>query len=381
MIGAGALGCEYLKMFSLMGMGLKNTEKGQVMVTDDDQIEVSNLNRQFLFRKENVGQPKSMTAVNASIQMNNQFNSVGYKLRTCEENEQFFNDDFWEGLDFVVNAVDNVKARLYTDSRCVFYHKPLFESGTLGTKCNSQVVLPKLTQSYGETNDPKEEEIPICTLKNFPHTIEHTIQWGRDLFEGIFVDGPSSVKQFVQNPSQYVSELVKQSNNKFGMIRGKLETVKELLEIMEDPENRQKGVVDFSRRLFEHIFFNQILELQTNFPQDHKTEEGQLFWSGPKRYPDVQKYSEMDQMHKLFVGSCSNILLDILFNEKNSLNMDQAASMACQSPIKQYVPKKLKLSGNNQEQEMFNDEDEEVAKKLISEMSNKQVNIKDTFNL
>jgi len=55
MIGAGALGCEYLKIFSLMGMGLKTTEKGQVMVTDDDQIEVSNLNRQFLFRKENVG--------------------------------------------------------------------------------------------------------------------------------------------------------------------------------------------------------------------------------------------------------------------------------------------------------------------------------------
>ena len=115
------------------------------MVTDDDQIEVSNLNRQFLFRKENVGQSKSMTAVNASIQMNPEFNSTGYKLRTCEDNEEFFNDDFWEGLDFVVNAVDNVKARLYTDSRCVFYHKPLFESGTLGTKCNSQVVLPKLT--------------------------------------------------------------------------------------------------------------------------------------------------------------------------------------------------------------------------------------------
>lgn len=175
MIGAGALGCEYLKMFSLMGLGLKSTEKGQVMVTDDDQIEVSNLNRQFLFRKENVGQAKSITAVNAVSQMNGEFNAQGFKLRTYEDNETFFNDQFWESLDFVVNAVDNVKARLYTDSRCVFYHKALFESGTLGTKCNSQVILPNLTQSYGETNDPKEEEIPICTLKNFPYQIEHTI--------------------------------------------------------------------------------------------------------------------------------------------------------------------------------------------------------------
>ena len=58
-------------------------------------------------------------------------------MRVGPDNEEFFNDDFWEGLDFVVNALDNVKARMYVDSRCVFYRKPLFESGTLGTKCNS----------------------------------------------------------------------------------------------------------------------------------------------------------------------------------------------------------------------------------------------------
>jgi len=43
MVGAGALGCEYLKMFALLGMG---TDKaGKVTVTDDDNIEISNLNR------------------------------------------------------------------------------------------------------------------------------------------------------------------------------------------------------------------------------------------------------------------------------------------------------------------------------------------------
>lgn len=44
MIGAGALGCEFLKIFALMGLGLKDNN-GKVTVTDDDQIEVSNLNR------------------------------------------------------------------------------------------------------------------------------------------------------------------------------------------------------------------------------------------------------------------------------------------------------------------------------------------------
>ncbi len=43
MIGAGALGCEYVKAFALMGIGC--SESGKVTVTDNDNIEVSNLNR------------------------------------------------------------------------------------------------------------------------------------------------------------------------------------------------------------------------------------------------------------------------------------------------------------------------------------------------
>ena len=60
----------------------------------------------------------------------------------------------------------------------------MVDSGTLGTKANSQVVIPFETESYGSSRDPPEESIPICTLKNFPNKIEHTIQWARDLFEG-----------------------------------------------------------------------------------------------------------------------------------------------------------------------------------------------------
>jgi len=53
-----------------------------------------------------------------------------------------FDDDFFEGLDMVCAALDNVEARLYLDQRCLFYHKPMLESGTLGTKGHSQVGAP-----------------------------------------------------------------------------------------------------------------------------------------------------------------------------------------------------------------------------------------------
>ena len=87
----------------------------------------------------------------------------------------------------VCTALDNVDARLYVDSKCLFHHKPLLESGTLGTKGNTQVVVPRLTEHYGATRDPPEKSIPVCTLKNFPNKIEHTLQWARDWFCAVSV--------------------------------------------------------------------------------------------------------------------------------------------------------------------------------------------------
>ena len=59
MVGAGALGCELLKSYALMGIGVE----GKLIVTDMDTIELSNLNRQFLFRLNNIGQLKSECAI------------------------------------------------------------------------------------------------------------------------------------------------------------------------------------------------------------------------------------------------------------------------------------------------------------------------------
>lgn len=67
-VGCGALGCEYLKNFALLGVG--TGAQGGIVVTDNDRIEISNLNRQFLFREKNVGQPKSVAAAHAAHVMN-----------------------------------------------------------------------------------------------------------------------------------------------------------------------------------------------------------------------------------------------------------------------------------------------------------------------
>jgi ubiquitin-activating enzyme E1 len=148
-VGAGALGCEFLKNFAMTGLGCG--EEGKITITDMDNIEKSNLSRQFLFRNKHVGKEKSKTAAKVITKMNEQIKINSLLEKVAPETENVFNDEFWESLDFVVNAVDNVNARLYVDSRCVYFRKPLLESGTLGTKANTQVVYPFLTETYGSS--------------------------------------------------------------------------------------------------------------------------------------------------------------------------------------------------------------------------------------
>jgi molybdopterin/thiamine biosynthesis adenylyltransferase len=52
-VGSGAIGCEMLKNFAMMGIGCG--QDGRIYVTDMDSIEKSNLNRQFLFRSWDIG--------------------------------------------------------------------------------------------------------------------------------------------------------------------------------------------------------------------------------------------------------------------------------------------------------------------------------------
>ena len=194
-VGAGAIGCELLKNFAMMGLGA--SPEGKIYVTDMDHIERSNLNRQFLFRSGDVQQPKSSVAARAAKVMNPDLNIEAHENRVGSATEEIYDDDFFENLDGVANALDNIESRAYMDERCIRYRLPLLESGTLGTMGNTQVVIPDLTESYSSSRDPPETSIPICTLKNFPNQIEHTLQWARDLFEGTFTQVPQSALQYI----------------------------------------------------------------------------------------------------------------------------------------------------------------------------------------
>ncbi len=191
------------------------------------------------------------------------------------------------------------------DRRCVYYHKPLIESGTLGTKGNVQPVIPWLTESYSSTQDPPEKSIPICTLRNFPNAIEHTLQWARDMFEGIFSNPATAGIDFLKDQENYIQRVMKlQGSQPYE----ELMTVYKAL-VEERPKTIQE-CVRWARLHFQELYHNSIEQLLYNFPKDQLTSSGVPFWSGPKRCPHSLKFSTDNPTH--LGNNQLNILLKIV---------------------------------------------------------------------
>ena len=300
LVGAGAIGCEMLKNWAMIGLG--TGPNGKITVTDMDSIEKSNLNRQFLFRPKDVGGMKSDCAARAVQQMNPDLEGkiVTLKDRVGPDTEHIFSEEFWGDLDGVTNALDNVEARTYVDRRCVFFHKPLLESGTLGTKGNTQVVLPRITESYSSSQDPPEQSFPMCTLRSFPNKIEHTIAWARELFESSFVKPAETVNLYLSQPN-YIDTTLKQGGNE-----------KATLEMLVDYLKNERALtfedcVQWGRMLFEKQYNNAIQQLLFNFPKDAVSSTGTPFWSGPKRAPDPLKFDVENPTHFAFLEAATNL--------------------------------------------------------------------------
>ena len=330
MIGAGALGCELIKSFALMGLAW--SEDGLVSVTDNDHIELSNLNRQFLFRNEHIGKAKSEIAWEQAKSINGDLETKSYQKLVCPDTEDIFDDEFWQGNDFIINAVDNRKARLYVDEKCVWHKKALLDSGTLGTKANTQMVIPHLTESYADSKDPEEQSIPMCTLRNFPNQIEHCIEWGRNKFDELFSEKPNNIRAFISSPSVFINKLEK--DNMGSAVVKELRQLKELLAIKDSGEF--SDWVQFAKQRFYEDYKLQISKLINLFPKDHKDSDGNPFWSGPKRFPMPIEFDSDDELHFEYVFAGANLIAEWLGLEQND-DRDEVKEMADEAEIDEDV--------------------------------------------
>lgn len=186
MIGVGGIGCELLK-------ALSPYKFNKIEILDLDKIEVSNLNRQFLFRNHHVGRSKAHVAKET---VSNMFPHM--EIESYHDNifEPQYAINFFKKFHIVFMALDNAEARSYVNKLCMILDLPLLEAGTTGHKGQAMLIKKGLSRCYSCFPKPKAKTYPVCTIRTFPEKPIHCIIWGKHLFDLLF--GPQEKEK--ENP-------------------------------------------------------------------------------------------------------------------------------------------------------------------------------------
>ena len=179
MVGAGGIGCELLKTLVLHGFR-------DITAIDLDTIDVSNLNRQFLFRRRHVGMAKSEVARESVLKFR-----PDAKIEAMRANvkETRFDKEYFKKFDVVLNGLDNLEARRHVNRLCLAAEVPLVESGTTGYKGQVTVHARKICACFECTEKPTPKSYPICTLRDTPDKPIHCIVYAKELlFSKLFGD-------------------------------------------------------------------------------------------------------------------------------------------------------------------------------------------------
>lgn len=181
-IGAGGIGCELLKALILSGFS-------NLTIVDLDTIDKSNLNRQFLFQKKDIGKSKALTAASVLTSLRPSLAIQGLQINICNQPYSFFNE-----FDLIFNALDNLSARRYVNRICVSINKTFIDAGTKGKTGQVSVHIPKQNLCYDCEEKPVPKQYAVCTIRSTPTIIEHCIAWGKYLYEVLYgPDDPSNI--------------------------------------------------------------------------------------------------------------------------------------------------------------------------------------------
>ena len=114
-------------------------------IIDLDTIDISNLNRQFLFRREHVDKPKSLV-LKEQIEKQNPNISIDAYLGKIQEGR--FGYHFFKQFKLVINALDNEAARKHVNEICFDLSLPLIDAGTNGYDMTCISIQKGLTPCY-----------------------------------------------------------------------------------------------------------------------------------------------------------------------------------------------------------------------------------------
>jgi len=249
-VGAGGIGCELLKNLVLTGFS-------HIETIDLDTIDTSNLNRQFLFHKPDVGKSKSLTAsvsckkYNPDVKINAYFANV---------KDAQFGPSYVKEFDLVLNALDNLSARRHVNRVCLAAGVPLIESGTSGYLGQVQVIKKGVSECFECLPQEPPKTFPVCTIRLNPSTPIHCIVWAQSIYKRFFgekVEGEEN---------QDEDDLPKDQTEDTRMLTEEERKEKEALENMYNKDKiklEEEKNKAFARWLFHKLFHSEVLYLST----------------------------------------------------------------------------------------------------------------------
>ena len=116
-IGAGGLGCPLILYLAYSGVG-------NLGIVDDDKVELSNLSRQVLFTKKDLGKFKVMVSKKFVKKINKKIKVKTFTKKISEKNI----DNIAKKYDFICDGTDNFKSRLLVNDYCIKNKKVLISS-------------------------------------------------------------------------------------------------------------------------------------------------------------------------------------------------------------------------------------------------------------
>ncbi|OJT14808.1 Ubiquitin-activating enzyme E1-like [Trametes pubescens] len=248
LVGAGGIGCELLKNIVLTGFG-------DITLLDLDTIDLSNLNRQFLFRKKDVKQSKAMVASRTASAFN-----PNVKITPIHANikEPQFDVAWFRGFDIVLNALDNLDARRHVNKMCMAANVPLVESGTAGYLGQVQPILKDRAECFDCIPKPTPKTFPVCTIRSTPSQPIHCIVWAKSyLIPQLFGEDEDA------DAGGELDEAEKQGENsaEIATLRKEAQAFKSVRAALRSTSADASSSSSAAKQAFDKVFHSDVLNL------------------------------------------------------------------------------------------------------------------------
>lgn len=154
LVGIGGVGGFALE--SLVRLGFSN-----ITIVDADTIEESNLNRQIISTRENIGSPKVEVAKQRALSINPNLNIKTCKLFLLEDNiDTLFDTQY----DYIIDACDTITTKYLLIKKAQERNTKIISCMGTGNRINpSLITITKLNKTY---NDPLAKAVRTILKKN-----------------------------------------------------------------------------------------------------------------------------------------------------------------------------------------------------------------------